>query len=74
MKVEDPDDIQNVAAITGNGSEVREDNSARQDVASQDSQSQSSAVNVDSSVLPSHLVLDMPALSPTMVRTYDDHG
>lgn len=66
ITVEDPDDIQNVAAITGNETEVREDNSAIQGVASKDSQSQTSTVSVDTSQLPAHDVLGMPALSPTM--------
>lgn len=66
ITVEDPDDIQNVAAISSNETEVREDNSAIQGVASKDSQSQTSAVSVDTSQLPAHDVLGMPALSPTM--------
>lgn len=65
ITVEELDDIQKVPAI-GGGSEVGEDNSAEQDVTSQDSQSQTNAVNIDTSELPSHAVLEMPALSPTM--------
>ncbi|XP_021754959.1 dihydrolipoyllysine-residue acetyltransferase component 1 of pyruvate dehydrogenase complex, mitochondrial-like [Chenopodium quinoa] len=65
ITVEDPDDITKVPAISG-GSEVKEANAAPRDVASQDKELRTSAVKIDTSELPAHAVLDMPALSPTM--------
>uniref|UniRef100_A0A803MZE5 Dihydrolipoamide acetyltransferase component of pyruvate dehydrogenase complex n=1 Tax=Chenopodium quinoa TaxID=63459 RepID=A0A803MZE5_CHEQI len=65
ITVEDPDNITKVPAISG-GSEVKEANAAPQDVASQDKELETSAVKIDTSELPAHAVLDMPALSPTM--------
>lgn len=68
MKVEDPDDIPNIPSI-GGGSEVKEKKSAPKDVGFQDKEMETVAVKIDTSQLPPHIVLDMPALSPTMVRT-----
>lgn len=73
MKVEELDDIPKVPAI-GGGSEVKA-NSAPQDVSIHDKEMETGSVKIDTSELPPHAVLDMPALSPTMVRMHDtDNG
>jgi pyruvate dehydrogenase E2 component (dihydrolipoamide acetyltransferase) len=62
-QVEDPDDIQNVPATVADGSEVREEKST-----TTDNVLEKNSVKTVTSELPPHVVLDMPALSPTMVR------
>jgi pyruvate dehydrogenase E2 component (dihydrolipoamide acetyltransferase) len=62
-QVEDPDDIQNVPATVADGSEVREEKST-----TTDNVLEKNLVKTVTSELPPHVVLDMPALSPTMVR------
>ncbi|KNA08556.1 hypothetical protein SOVF_161540 [Spinacia oleracea] len=65
VTVEELDDIPKVPAI-GCGSEVKEAKSAPQDVSIHDKEMETGAVKIDTSELPPHAVLDMPALSPTM--------
>ncbi|GAU40873.1 hypothetical protein TSUD_40480 [Trifolium subterraneum] len=63
--VEDESDIQNVSASVGDGSGVEEKKSTHQDVADEESKPESTST-IDTSDLPPHAVLGMPALSPTM--------
>lgn len=69
-KVEDEDDIQNVpASAAAGGSEVKgETSSSNQDAKSEDRAQETSTVNINTSDLPPHILLEMPALSPTMVQ------
>ncbi|XP_028090892.1 dihydrolipoyllysine-residue acetyltransferase component 1 of pyruvate dehydrogenase complex, mitochondrial isoform X2 [Camellia sinensis] len=63
ITVEDADDIQNVpATVTGN-SEVKEDNSTPQNEVREQ---EASSIKIRASELPPHIILEMPALSPTM--------
>lgn len=66
-QVEDADDIANVPASVG-GSEAKDKTSTEQTASHGDSKPESSSVNINTSELPPHIVLEMPALSPTMVR------
>ncbi|GAB4855027.1 Pyruvate dehydrogenase complex component E2 1 [Ancistrocladus abbreviatus] len=67
VTVEDPDEIQNLPATFGGGSEVKEDKAAAtRDVESKGNAQDVGSVKINTSELPPHLVLDMPALSPTM--------
>lgn len=64
ITVEDADDIQNVPATVGSGSDVKEEKSTDQDVKSEGGAQETSSINA--SELPPHDILGMPALSPTM--------
>ncbi|EXC25438.1 Dihydrolipoyllysine-residue acetyltransferase component 1 of pyruvate dehydrogenase complex [Morus notabilis] len=68
IMVEDEDDIQNVpASAAAGGSEVKgETSSSNQDAKSEDRAQETSTVNINTSDLPPHIILEMPALSPTM--------
>ncbi|THG04298.1 hypothetical protein TEA_000762 [Camellia sinensis var. sinensis] len=69
ITVEDADDIQNVpATVTGN-SEVKEDNSTPQNEVREQ---EASSIKIRASELPPHIILEMPALSPTMVEDADN--
>lgn len=61
-KVEDEDEIQNVLATVAGGSEVKKEGK------NEDKVQETSSAKINTSELPPHVVLDMPALSPTMVR------
>ncbi|KAL2539805.1 Dihydrolipoyllysine-residue acetyltransferase component 1 of pyruvate dehydrogenase complex [Abeliophyllum distichum] len=61
ITVEDPDDIANVPAV--GGSEVKDN---KENITQEDGAQESSSVNIKTSELPPHIVLNMPALSPTM--------
>ncbi|XAR52295.1 Dihydrolipoyllysine-residue acetyltransferase [Bertholletia excelsa] len=63
ITVEDPDDIQNVPAAVTGGSEVKEEKSVPQNAGREH---ETSSVQISTSELPPHIVLGMPALSPTM--------
>lgn len=65
MKVEDSDDIGNVAA-TATGNSGVEEKSASQGAKDE----QTSSTEINTTELPPHSVLEMPALSPTMVRKF----
>ncbi|KAK4431079.1 pyruvate dehydrogenase complex, mitochondrial [Sesamum alatum] len=65
ITVEDPDDIANVPA-TVSGSEAKAKTTTEQASTNGDSTQESKSVNISTSELPPHIVLDMPALSPTM--------
>lgn len=64
-KVEEADDIQNVPATVSDGTEIKEEEStSKNEVREQET----SGVKISSSELPPHIILEMPALSPTMVK------
>ncbi|KAF9676596.1 hypothetical protein SADUNF_Sadunf08G0019000 [Salix dunnii] len=63
ITVEDADDIQNVPATVGSGSDVEEKSTDRH-VKSESGAQEISSINP--SELPPHAILGMPALSPTM--------
>ncbi|KAL5735106.1 hypothetical protein ACOSP7_032967 [Xanthoceras sorbifolium] len=63
ITVEDLDDIQNIPANVGGGSDVKP---THQDVKTEGNALETSSVKMNTSELPPHVVLDMPALSPTM--------
>lgn len=66
-KVEEEDDIQNVPATVEGGRVGKEETSAHQEMKPDESTQQKSSIQANASDLPPHVVLEMPALSPTMV-------
>lgn len=66
ITVEEADDIQKVPATIGGASEVKNQASSQTDAARGDGAPEGSPANISSSELPPHMILDMPALSPTM--------
>ncbi|XVF82878.1 hypothetical protein PTKIN_Ptkin16aG0086300 [Pterospermum kingtungense] len=64
VMVEDEENIQKIPSTLGGGSEVKE-KKAHQDVSNSEKGEEPSSVNINSSDLP-HVVIGMPALSPTM--------
>lgn len=66
ITVEEADDIQKVPATVGGASEVKNQASSQTDAARGDGAPEASPANISSSELPPHMILDMPALSPTM--------
>ncbi|XP_021625730.1 dihydrolipoyllysine-residue acetyltransferase component 1 of pyruvate dehydrogenase complex, mitochondrial isoform X2 [Manihot esculenta] len=64
ITVEDADDIQNVPATVSSGAEVKEEKSSERDSHSEDKGTTSDKLST--SELPPHIVIGMPALSPTM--------
>ncbi|XP_015058429.1 dihydrolipoyllysine-residue acetyltransferase component 1 of pyruvate dehydrogenase complex, mitochondrial isoform X3 [Solanum pennellii] len=66
ITVEEADDIQKIPATVGGASEVKNQASSQTDAARGDGATEVSPANISSSELPPHLILDMPALSPTM--------
>ncbi|XP_065872503.1 dihydrolipoyllysine-residue acetyltransferase component 1 of pyruvate dehydrogenase complex, mitochondrial [Euphorbia lathyris] len=64
ITVEDADDIPNVPATISSGTKVKEENSVERNAKTED-KGTSSIGNIMSE-LPPHIVLEMPALSPTM--------
>ncbi|KAI4352636.1 hypothetical protein L6164_006868 [Bauhinia variegata] len=65
ITVEDPDDIQNVSASLASEARVKEKKPTNQAVINEDTKSESTT-NINTSELPPHVLLEMPALSPTM--------
>ncbi|KAL6545394.1 Pyruvate dehydrogenase complex component E2 1 [Orobanche gracilis] len=65
ITVEDLDDITKIPATVG-GSEVPDKTSSEETVGHGDRIRETSSVNITRSKLPPHIVLEMPALSPTM--------
>lgn len=64
ITVEDADDIPKVPSNITNESDVKEKKSAQQ--TTENGAQEPSSVNIDAAKLPAHVVLEMPALSPTM--------
>ncbi|XP_010503951.1 PREDICTED: dihydrolipoyllysine-residue acetyltransferase component 1 of pyruvate dehydrogenase complex, mitochondrial [Camelina sativa] len=65
IMVEEEDDIQNVPATVEGGQVGKEETSAHQEMKPDESTQQKSSIQ-PASDLPPHVVLEMPALSPTM--------
>ncbi|XP_057470906.1 dihydrolipoyllysine-residue acetyltransferase component 1 of pyruvate dehydrogenase complex, mitochondrial isoform X2 [Actinidia eriantha] len=63
ITVEDLDDIQKVTATVSGESEIKEEKSTSQNEVREQ---ETSSIKISSSELPPHIILDMPALSPTM--------
>ncbi|PON54394.1 Lipoamide Acyltransferase [Trema orientale] len=66
ITVEDQDDIQNVPASVAGGSDIKGEISPDQDVKNEDGEKETSSVKINTADLPPHILLEMPALSPTM--------
>ena len=69
--MEDADDIQRVPASVAGGSEVEENKSKHENAGNDDKQQETSSTTINTAELPPHIVLGMPALSPTMVRKFE---
>ncbi|KAG4910826.1 hypothetical protein JHK82_056839 [Glycine max] len=65
ITVEDENDIQNVPASAGGETRVEEKKPTREDV-TDERKSESTSAIINASELPPHVLLEMPALSPTM--------
>ncbi|CAH2064328.1 unnamed protein product [Thlaspi arvense] len=66
IMVEEEDDIQNVSTSVEGGGVGKEETSAPQETKPEESPQQGGSTQPDVSDLPPHVVLEMPALSPTM--------
>ena len=66
-QVEDQDDIGSIPA-TVSGTGAADKTSTELATKHEDNTQGASSVNINTSDLPPHIVLEMPALSPTMVR------
>ncbi|KAJ7974964.1 Dihydrolipoamide acetyltransferase component of pyruvate dehydrogenase complex [Quillaja saponaria] len=66
ITVEDLDDIKNIPANVASGSEIKEEKPTDQNVKSEERVEDSASTKINTSELPSHVLLEMPALSPTM--------
>ncbi|KAL1199851.1 Dihydrolipoyllysine-residue acetyltransferase component 1 of pyruvate dehydrogenase complex [Cardamine amara subsp. amara] len=66
IMVEEEDDIQNVSVTVEGGRAGKEETSAHQEMKSEESTQQQGSIQPNASDLPPHVVLEMPALSPTM--------
>lgn len=73
IKVEDPDDINRVLANDVSGATDIKDDAIGEQQEKNEDRAQASSVEINSSKLPPHIVLEMPALSPTMVRNLISH-
>lgn len=63
--MEDAEDIQKVPASVAGGSGVEE--KKHENEGNEDKQQETSSATINTAELPPHVVLGMPALSPTMV-------
>lgn len=68
--MEDEEDIQKVPASVAGGSGVEEKKSKHENAGNEDKQQEMSST-INTAELPPHIVLGMPALSPTMVRKFE---
>ncbi|CAN6977129.1 unnamed protein product [Brassica rapa subsp. trilocularis] len=66
IMVEEEDDIQNVSAPGEDGRVGKEETSTHQEMKPEESTQKKGSIQPDTSDLPPHVVLEMPALSPTM--------
>ncbi|KAK6933486.1 Biotin/lipoyl attachment [Dillenia turbinata] len=66
ITVEDPDGIQNVPATIVGGSAAQETNSTPTEAKTEKRTQETDSVKLNRSELPPHIMLEMPALSPTM--------
>lgn len=67
FKVEEADDIQKVPASIAGGSDPTTEEVSDQSVKSEDGIQETSMSSRNTSELPPHIIIGMPALSPTMV-------
>ncbi|XP_016700423.1 dihydrolipoyllysine-residue acetyltransferase component 1 of pyruvate dehydrogenase complex, mitochondrial isoform X3 [Gossypium hirsutum] len=65
VMVEDEENITKIPSTLGAGSDV-EEKTAHQDVRNSEKEEEPSSTNIKASDLPPHIVIGMPALSPTM--------
>lgn len=68
--MEGAEDIQKVPASVAGGSGVKEKKSKHENAGNEDKQQETSST-INTAELPPHIVLGMPALSPTMVRKFE---
>lgn len=68
--MEGAEDIQKVPASVAGGSGVEEKKSKHENAGNEDKQQETSST-INTAELPPHIVLGMPALSPTMVRKFE---
>ncbi|KAK2969472.1 hypothetical protein RJ640_022186 [Escallonia rubra] len=66
ITVEDSEDLQNVPAVVTDGSEAKEKQSVQDNLRNENKQPETSSAKISASDLPPHIILEMPALSPTM--------
>lgn len=66
ITVEEEEDIKNIPDSVLGGSEVKETQSTQANVKAEDTVNESTSGKIDTSNLPPHIFIDMPALSPTM--------
>jgi len=66
--VEELDDVQKIPASVAGGSEAKSEKVSDENIKTEGGVQETSSVNINTSELPPHVVLGMPALSPTMVR------
>ncbi|KAE9589835.1 hypothetical protein Lal_00021650 [Lupinus albus] len=66
ITVEDQNDIQNVPASVGGETGVEEKKPTGQDTKDEETKLESTSTKINASELPPHILLEMPALSPTM--------
>lgn len=69
--MEDAEDIQKVPASVAGGSGVEVKKSKHENTGNEDKQQETSSTTINAAELPPHIVLGMPALSPTMVRKFE---
>ncbi|KAL3523536.1 hypothetical protein ACH5RR_016370 [Cinchona calisaya] len=65
ITVEDPDDIKHVSATAGKGTEFK-DETSKKSMNNEEREEEKDSLKANTSELPPHFVLGMPALSPTM--------
>ncbi|KAA3482100.1 dihydrolipoyllysine-residue acetyltransferase component 1 [Gossypium australe] len=70
VMVEDEENITKIPSTLGAGSDV-EEKTAHQDVRNSEQEEEPSSTNIKASDLPPHIVIGMPALSPTMIEAGD---
>lgn len=66
ITVEDENDIQNIPASVIGGSEVKEKQPTQENVNNEGMAQETRSAKISASELPPHVIVEMPALSPTM--------
>lgn len=66
ITVEELDDVQKIPASVAGGSEAKSEKVSDENIKTEGGVQETSSVNINTSELPPHVVLGMPALSPTM--------
>lgn len=67
--MEELDDVQKIPASVAGSSESKTEKTSDENIKAEGGVQETSSVNINTSELPPHAVLGMPALSPTMVRS-----